>query len=320
MKLPVGVIGAGLVGRGWAIVFARGGHSVRLYDPLLEQSSEARGDLDRWFERTLVELEELDLLNGDSAAAVRARIHGETRLDIALTDVCYVQENTPERLSVKRAVFEELDRIAPPGAVLASSTSGFLPSELFDGLPGAARCLVAHPLNPPYLVPAVELAPSPRTSGDVMDRTVEILAGCGQRPLRMKHERQGFLMNRLQGALYHEAFRLLRDDCCDPADIEGAIRDGLSWRWSVMGPMETADLNAPGGIRDFVARYGPLYREIGLSQNELAEWGGETLDRVDAELRSRRSVEELSDRRDWRDRMLMESAAFRRRSRLRFGE
>jgi L-gulonate 3-dehydrogenase len=231
-----------------------------------------------------------------------------------LADADYVQENTPEKLDVKRAVFARLDAAAPPGAILASSTSALLPSTFTDHLPGRARCLVVHPLNPPYLIPAAEVVPAPWTDPAIVARTAELLRAAGHAPIVMKRELDGFVMNRLQGALLEEAFRLVANGHASVEDVDIGIREGLALRWSFMGPFETIDLNAPGGVRDYVERYESIYRRLQPSMRERADWGGAVLKEVEAERRKRLPATQLQERQAWRDRRLMALAAHKRRA------
>ena len=157
MAEKVAVIGAGLIGRSWSIVFARAGHEVALFD----QAQEAVEAALTLINDALPGLGEAELLRDASVADVCARIRGATDLADAVSDVAYVQENTFEREDVKRQVFGDLDRLAPKDTVLASSTSGLRASRYAEDLNGRARCLVAHPINPPHLVPLVEIVPAP---------------------------------------------------------------------------------------------------------------------------------------------------------------
>jgi L-gulonate 3-dehydrogenase len=304
------IVGAGFIGRAWAISFARAGHEVALWD----QDATAPGKALAYIDGLLPELASLDLLNGNSAAQVRGRMHGVASLEDALADADYVQENTPEKLDVKRAVFARLDAAAPPGAILASSTSALLPSTFTDHLPGRARCIVVHPLNPPYLIPAAEVVPAPWTDPAIVGRTAELLRAAGHAPIVMKRELDGFVMNRLQGALLEEAFRLVANGHASVEDVDIGIREGLALRWSFMGPFETIDLNAPGGVRDYVERYESIYRRLQPSMRERADWGGPVLQEVEAERRKRLPANQLQERQAWRDRHLMALAAHKRRA------
>ena len=168
----VAVIGSGFVGRAWAISFARARCEVALWD----QDKDAPGKALAYIEKLLPELEANDLLNGSSASDVATRIRPATVLESALEGAVHVQENTPENVEVKRAVFARLDAAAPTDAVLASSTSAILPSAFTENLKGRARCLVIHPINPPYLIPAAEIVPAPWTDPSVVERTADVPA------------------------------------------------------------------------------------------------------------------------------------------------
>jgi len=304
------IVGAGFVGRAWAISFARAGHDVALWD----QDAAAPGKALEYIDGLLPELARLDLLNGNSVALVRGRMRRVASLEEALADADYVQENTPEKLDVKRAVFARLDAAAKPETILASSTSALLPSTFTDHLTGRARCLVVHPLNPPYLIPAAEVVPAPWTDPAIVARTADLLRAAGHAPIVMKRELDGFVMNRLQGALLEEAFRLVAGGHASVEDVDIGIREGLALRWSFMGPFETIDLNAPGGVRDYVERYESIYQRLQPSMRERADWAGPVLKEIEAERRKRLPATQLQARQAWRDRRLMALAAHKRRA------
>lgn len=257
-KAKIAVVGAGLIGRAWSIVFARAGHAVAMYDADAAALRQSFVLLDR----ALADLEAAGLLD-EGPAVTRARIVPAATLAEAVDGAVYVQENIAEKLRQKQALFADLDRLAAPEAILASSTSTIPASQWSEKLAGRDRCLVAHPVNPPHLVPLVELAPAPWTSPDVVARTRVLHEAVGQVPIVVRTEIQGFILNRLQGALLAEAFRLYADGYASIEDIDKTVRDGLGLRWSFMGPFETIDLNAPGGVLDYCERYGELYHEIG---------------------------------------------------------
>jgi 3-hydroxyacyl-CoA dehydrogenase len=310
------IVGSGFVGRAWAISFARAGAQVALWD----QDPEAPAAARTYIAGILDELARQDLLEGQAADAVLARIRPTTELADALESVDHVQENTPERLEVKQAVFARLDAAAPPDAVLASSTSAILPSAFTAELPGRARCLVVHPINPPYLIPAAEVVPAPWTDPAVVERTRAFLVAAGHAPLVMQRELDGFIMNRLQGALLEEAFRLVDEGYASAEDVDVGIRDGLALRWSFMGPFETIDLNAPAGVRDYVERYESIYSNIFPQTRHRADWGGPVLDRIEADRRERLAADRLGERQVWRDRRLMALAAHKRAADKEFGK
>ena len=306
----VAIVGAGFIGRAWAISFARAGHTIALWDG----DASAPGKALSYIEKLLPDLEAQDLLNGGTATTIRNRMKAVDRLEDALADADYVQENTPEQLEIKLAVFAELDAAAPPGAILASSTSAILPSAFTEHLAGRARCIVVHPLNPPYLIPAAEVVPAPWTDADVVTRTADFLRAAGHAPIVMKREVDGFVMNRLQGALLEEAFRLVANGHASVEDVDIGIREGLALRWSFMGPFETIDLNAPGGVKDYCERYQQIYSRLFPSMQRRVDWSGEVMQTVEKERRTRLPEKDLQKRQAWRDRRLMAVLAQKRKA------
>ncbi len=304
----VTVVGTGFVGRAWAISFARAGCEVALWD----QDKEAPHKAQAYVERLLPDLEKNDLLNGASASQVATRIRAAPTLELAVEGTVHVQENAPENVEVKRAVFAELDAAAPSEAVLASSTSAILPSAFTEKLKGRARCLVIHPINPPYLIPAAEIVPAPWTDPAVVERAANFLRSAGHAPIVMKRELDGFVMNRLQGALLEEAFRLVEQGYAGVEDVDIGIREGLALRWSFMGPFETIELNAPGGVRDYADRYQSIYSGMFPSMQWRVDWSGPVMEKVEAERRERLAADKLGERQAWRDRRLIALAAHKR--------
>lgn len=300
----VAVVGSGLIGRAWAVVFARAGQAVRLYDQDADRSREAL----EWISASLSELAEAGLVEDPRGKA--ALVRSAATLPEALAGAAWVQECTLERLEAKRAVFAELDRLAEPEAVLASSSSGLVPSGFTEGLAGRHRCLLAHPINPPHLVPLVEIVGAPWTDEAVIAKARDFMAALGQEPI-VVGETAGFVVNRLQGALLDEAFRLVEQGHVSPDDLDKAMVHGLAQRWSFMGPFETIDLNAPAGVEDYAARYGAMYFEMHRERGPLRPWDPEAVERVAAARRAALPLDRLSERQVWRDRMLMRLAARR---------
>jgi 3-hydroxyacyl-CoA dehydrogenase len=304
------IIGSGFIGRAWAISFARAGCEVRLWD---QADGAAEKALD-YISGVLADLARNDLLNGAEPATVLARIRPTRTLDEATAEASHVQENTPEVLDTKIEVFRKLDAAARPDAVLASSTSALLPSRFTENLKGRHRCVVVHPINPPYLIPAAEVVPAPWTSAETMERTKQFLLAAGHAPLVMKKELDGFIMNRMQGALLEEAFRLVADGYASVEDVDIGIRDGLALRWSFMGPFETIDLNAPGGVRDYAERYQGIYENLFPQMQRRVDWTGKVMDVIEPERRKHTPAEKLQTRQMWRDKRLMALAAHKKRA------
>lgn len=270
----VAIVGVGLIGRAWAAIFARAGWNVRLTDPhglTLEAAPQ-------------LILDELRALNrhglADDPDGAMAHISVASSLADAVKDVEFVQENGPEKIDDKIALFAELDRLAPPYAILASSTSAIVASRFTENLKGRARCLVGHPVNPPHLVPLVELCGSPWTSPETVARAREIYRAIGQVPVTVNKEINGFVLNRLQGALLAEAFRLVGEGYVSAEDLDHTVKDGLGLRWSFLGPFETIELNAPGGIPDYCARYTGFYKELAAASAGPEVYQSPNVDRV----------------------------------------
>jgi L-gulonate 3-dehydrogenase len=302
----IAVIGSGLIGRAWAMVFARAGHPVKLYDA-------APGAADKalmLIREGLQELKEFSLI-AESPDQVAGRVSTATTLAEAVRDADYVQENTSENLEVKLEVYRQLDAAAPAHCILASSTSTIQTSRFSKDLEGRHRCIVAHPVNPPHIVPIVEISPAPWTSPDVVARTRALHEKVGQVAITVKKEVEGFILNRLQAALLLESWRLVKEDYVSVDDLDKCIKDGLGLRWSFMGPFETIDLNAPGGVPDYAKRYGAVLR--GMMDNVKADaWDDALVAKVDAERRRAMPQERHAEREAWRDRRLMALIAHKR--------
>jgi 3-hydroxyacyl-CoA dehydrogenase len=294
----VAIVGAGLIGRGWAIVFARAGWQVKLYDLDVGALDVAKKEI----------ANQLQMLVshglGSSPDLIIQKINFESDLATALTDVDYVQECGPEVLDVKQALFSELDRLSAPHVILASSTSGFMASEFAAHLSGRHRVLVVHPVNPPHLVPLVEISPAKWTDPNITQTAHQIMSAVKQTPITVQKEIPGFILNRLQGALLNEALRLVQGGYVTPDDVDKTMRDGLGLRWSFMGPFETIDLNAPAGLADYAQRYGRMYHVMAASQSTPPNWDKSSVAGIDATRRKTLKRDDIGQRQDWRDNRL----------------
>ena len=300
---PVAVVGTGLVGSGWAIVFARGGLRVRLFDAQPGAAAAALSLIQKQVES----LHAVGLIK-DVGAVISCLTVAES-LSEAIQGVAYIQESVPEQVEIKRLLMQELDTASDSNTVIGSSTSGIPASQFTAGLAIAKRTLIAHPVNPPYLVPVVEIVPSPATLPEAVEFAAKLMHSLGQSVVHVRKEVEGFVLNRLQGVLLREAWALVEEGVASCEDIDKTMRDGLGWRWSFMGPFETIDLNAPGGIRDYALRLGPLYKSIAESRTHSEFWSPELIDQVEAQRREQLPYQQLAERRAWRDRRLMEMAA-----------
>ncbi|CAN5264961.1 3-hydroxyacyl-CoA dehydrogenase [soil metagenome] len=304
---PVAVVGAGLVGSGWAIVYARAGLHVRMFDADAQITRQALAlvatQLDSLAQHGLID---------ETPAAVLARITPVFTLAEAVAGACYVQESVLERVDVKRQLMIELDALASPELIVGSSTSGIPGSAFALGLAISPHVLIVHPVNPPYLVPVVELVPSPETAASTVAFATRLMEAVGQSVVQVRREVEGFVLNRLQAVLLREAWALVDEGVASCEDVDKTVRDGIGLRWSFMGPFETIDLNAPGGVADYAARLGGLYQRIAESRRHETPWHAELIADVEGQRREQLGFAELASRRAWRDGRLMELAAGRK--------
>lgn len=295
----VAIVGAGLVGSGWAIVFARSGASVRVFDA---EASISASVLER-IAASLAEMQAVGLV--EDVDAILGRISVADSLTDAVASADYIQESVFERVDVKTAISLEIDSAMRPNAIVGSSSSGIPASAFTEGCRNRSRFLVSHPVNPPHLVPVVELVPAPWTDPAIVPFLRAEMARFGQVPVVVNREIAGFILNRLQGALLNEAWALFEEGYASAADIDATVAHGLGLRWSFMGPFETIDLNAPGGVADYAQRLGPLYHSVAQDRTEPRPWSDELVGRVAAQRRDALPGENLADRRAWRDGRLM---------------
>jgi L-gulonate 3-dehydrogenase len=306
MSQRIGIVGADLIGRSWSIVFARAGYDVSMYDI----APQALTDCFSMLPESLRELSEEGLLN-EPVDRVLQRVRPAATLEEVLEGAVLIQENVRETLEAKQTIFAEMDLLAAPTTVLASSTSWLPASSFSENVQGRSRVMVAHPVNPPHLIPLVELTPAPWTAEETVQRAREIYARAGQTPVLLKKEITGFLLNRIQGAVLNEALNLYEGGYASVEDIDKVMKHGLAMRWSFMGPFETIDLNAPGGVTDYAGRYGGTYRDIARTSIGN-EWASDLLKRVQAELHGSLNEFATEERMQWRDRQLAALARHRR--------
>lgn len=298
MARSVAVVGCGTIGLGWAVVFARAGIAVRVCDAdagALRAFSSGLGPALRELEGSGVVADATD---------VQSRITVHERLQDAVTGADWVQECIPEDPALKLALFRDIERHAPAPAILASSTSSIPPADFLDPLATAQRCLIAHPFNPSYLVPLVELIPSATAGDAVLASAREFLASQGLSPVVLRRAIPGFVGNRLQAAVVSEAINLVQEGIISPDDLDRCMRDGLGPRWAFLGPFETMDLNAPGGFGEYVDKFGQSYQSLAQNLYIARPWRPSTIERIEAARRADVPRDGLAGRRAWRDRAL----------------
>jgi 3-hydroxyacyl-CoA dehydrogenase len=297
--MRVACIGVGNVGRSWAVVFARAGWDVVLWDAHPDAVNRALPLI----QRAVIDLAAAGLLTGIEDTLSRITV-GLTLAE-AVADCDFIQESASEDVAVKRDLFARIDAVAPDGAIIASSTSAIPGSAFLEGVAGRARCVIAHPVNPPHLIPLVEICAAPWTDPAIVTRTRAIMTEIGQAPVVLNREVDGFLLNRLQWALLGEALHLVGEGLCSPEDVDRVLTRGLALRWAFIGPFEVAHLNATRGVEGY---FDVLREAIGRVQGSLRTDyppDARTVALAHDALASRVPVETIPDRQAWRDRRLM---------------
>ena len=297
----IAVVGGGLIGQGWAVVFAQSGYEVAIYDP----SADVRKTVRNTIKQRIADLVSAELVTAFLGEKMLERLTVAHSLEKAVDGVIYVQENGPEQIDIKKKLTAELDAFVSPDVPIGSSTSGISASRYCEELSGRHRCLVVHPINPPHLIPAVEIVPSPWTEKSIVTKVDEIMRNCSKKTILLNKEINGFVVNRLQGALLEEAFRLVGSGIVSATDLDKAISDGLGLRWSFMGPMKTIHLNAPEGVADYVKRYGDMYWSFDLHADSDNSWHCVTRETLAAELEAAIPIDDIPAAQADRDKKLM---------------
>ena len=250
----VAIVGAGVIGGGWAVHYLRMGLDVAVYDP----APRAEAALLRLRDGAWPVIERLGLRHG--ASPDRLTFH--TDLAGAIAGADFVQENGPEDAKVKQAILADIDRAVPPEVIIASSTSGFAMTMLQAGCANPQRCVVGHPFNPPYLIPLVEVVGGKLTDPVAVDWLAEFYTGAGKRVLRLTRELPGFIGNRLQEALWREALHMVAAGEATVEEIDASIAHGPGLRWALMGPILTFHLaGGAGGMAHMLDHFGAALDE-----------------------------------------------------------
>lgn len=295
----VAIVGSGLIGRSWAMLFAAAGYKVRIYDIEPKQITDALSNIRSQLEH----LEEIGLMRGHLTKEQQFQaIEGTNDLKYCIKGAIYIQENVPEILELKKSVHQKIDAIMDPTAILTSSASTIVPSDLCSHLKNRNRFIVAHPTNPPFYAPLVELGPSPWADPDLLPQTTALMKKIGQSPVTVKKEILGYVLNRIQYALLRECFSLIREDVVSVQDLDKVMSDGLGRRYAFIGPFETAYLNAgPNGMLDWGRKYGADILRVCQSFGGPEPFEGLTVNKMQSEMVKYLPLDKLNERRKWRD-------------------
>jgi len=315
-KGKIGIVGSGLIGKSWAMIFASVGYNVMLYDVEDKQVTAAIESI----KRELKEFEASGTLRGDKLTAFEQAnlITGTSSLIQCVQNCIYVQECVPENLDLKIKVWKQIDEVVEADTILASSTSCIVPSKISADLKNKERFIVAHPCNPPYHTPMVELVPAPWTDQYTRSTTRKMMAEAGQGPVSLSRELPGFVLNRMQYALLNECFRLIQDDVVTPQDLDVVMKDGMGMRYAFMGPMETIHLNADG-TQNYCDRYGETIYNVSSDSGPIPScWRQKssedkaTIAKIHSMMCETVAESELNTRRLWRDQRLAALAKLKR--------
>jgi carnitine 3-dehydrogenase len=297
----VGIIGTGVIGSSWAAFYSSIGMEVKMYD--LDDQCRRKG-----LERAINFIEGINtggLISDREREDALSKLKTTKTIEEAAKNVDIIQESVAENYHVKHAVFKIVDSESEPETIILSSSSGLLMTEIQKAAHRPERCLIAHPFNPPHLVPLVELVPGEKTDGKILLRVKEFFEAVGKTPVILKKEVPGHIANRLSAALWREAVDIVLKGVADVEEVDKALRAGPGLRWALMGPHLTYHLGGgEGGIKHFIDHLGPAFetwlndmavwtkfppesREIlsegvekeieGKSQSELAEWRDQKL-------------------------------------------
>ena len=306
----IGICGAGLIGASWAIGFANAGFKSFVHD----SNHESLKNFEKISDQLLQDIRILD------PKVVPEKIKSNIILGCNIEEICkdsiLIQESIIEDLEAKKKIFKELDKLSSKQTILASSSSYLLISKISELVEHRNRCINAHPALPPHVVPFVEVVGSDHTSKEIVQSAINIYKRANYAAIVVNKETEGFVLNRLQGALLNEAVRLHEGGYASMEDIDIALKHALGIRWAFMGPFEIMDLNAPEGIKDSFTRYKSGIQNLAKEQNSVPDYSEEYLNKLEFEQRNRLSYSKRSIRIEKRNKMI----ALIRKLKLELGE
>ena len=294
----IGICGAGLIGASWAIGFANAGFKCFVYDANQNSFAEFRKTSNKL-------IQDLRIINSDID---EVRINSNIKLNCNIEEICndsvLVQESVVEDLEIKKKIFVQVDKLTSEQTIIASSSSYLLISRISELVKHKHRCINAHPALPPHIVPFVEVAGGENTDSKIIKHAVSIYKKAKYAAITVNKEAEGFILNRLQGALLNEAVRLHEGGFASMEDIDIALKHALGIRWAFMGPFEIMDLNAPEGIKDSFTRYKKGIQNLAKEQNSVPEYSEEYLNKLEMDQRKRLSYDQRDNRVEKRNKMI----------------
>ena len=306
----IGICGAGLIGASWAIGFANAGFRPFVHD----SNQDSLKNFEKISDQLLQDIKILD--PKVDPEKIKSNIILGCNIEEICKDSILIQESIIEDLEAKKQIFKELDKLSSKQTILASSSSYLLISKISELVEHRNRCINAHPALPPHVVPFVEVVGSDHTSKEIVQSAINIYKRANYAAIVVNKETEGFVLNRLQGALLNEAVRLHEGGYASMEDIDIALKHALGIRWAFMGPFEIMDLNAPEGIKDSFTRYKSGIQNLAKEQNSVPDYSEEYLNKLEFEQRNRLSYSERSIRIEKRNKMI----ALIRKLKLELGE
>jgi len=306
----IGICGAGLIGASWAIGFANAGFKSFVHD----SNQDSLKKFEKISDQLLQDIKILD--PKVEPEKIKSNIILGCNIEEICKDSILIQESIIEDLEAKKQIFKELDKLSSKQTILASSSSYLLISKISELVEHRNRCINAHPALPPHVVPFVEVVGSDHTSKEIVQSAINIYKRANYAAIVVNKETEGFVLNRLQGALLNEAVRLHEGGYASMEDIDIALKHALGIRWAFMGPFEIMDLNAPEGIKDSFTRYKSGIQNLAKEQNSVPDYSEEYLNKLEFEQRNRLSYSERSIRIEKRNKMI----ALIRKLKLELGE
>lgn len=269
----IAVIGGGVIGAGWAGRFVENGYDIYVYDP----APDGRAKLDA----VLANAERAVGALMEAPRPPRGQVHFCASLAEAVKGADLVVESVPERIDIKRAVYAQIEAAASVEAVITSSTSGLKPSDLQAEMARPERLLVAHPFNPVYLLPVVELVGGQKTSQDVLNKVAAFHEGIGMKPIRVRKEIEAFVADRLLESIWREALWLIKDGICTTQELDDIVRYGFGLRYAQMGVFETYRVaGGEAGMRHFMAQFGPCLKWPWTHLTDVPDFDDELVDLI----------------------------------------
>ena len=305
----ISCIGAGTIGHSWALLFSKSGFNVNLYDVDNDVLKRALQNI----EYNLQTLSEVGIVDKSHIGAIMSRISVHTDLAKSVENADYIQESAPENLDLKRRLFIEISRNCPLHTIIASSSSTLPISKIAEGLEDPSRCIVVHPINPPHIIPLVELIPSPKTLNDVTQRVYSLCLKIGMMPIVVRREIPGYVVNRLQFSILREAIDLVLRGVVSVEDVDKAISYGLGLRWALMGPFLVFHLTSvPGGLAATLVKYREAFEYVFRDLATWTEIPNEAYKTLPEGLRMEVGDRDQYELVKWRDRKILEILKIKR--------